>query len=258
MKKAIAINLAAGVMYAVPAEYVICHWNASFVCLVWWYCCWVFFIYNLNFIFSNWKKHGGITLVLLSIYLVVISMTLPLLALSRDIFSLHTPNNQQGFLASARKKELTVVAESLLDHNLSSLDMTYGNELSVEPLAGYTSDISIPRRTKQLLSRYQFNIVHIDDRQKIVSFRYYSFQRKSLFYIYARNELKPPLLMSPAITEADIGEWNDVLRIASYAPYSFVQHDFEPAIVCPHLVKTLGTDLMETFRTREYYLLLRR
>ena len=168
-------------VYAVPAGYFICHWEFIFCLFGLVVLLLGLFIYNLNFIFSNWKKHGGITLVLLSIYLVVIFMTLPLLALSRDIFSLHTPNNQQAS-SFRKKKELTVVAESLLDHNLSSLDMTYGNELSVEPLAGYTSDISIPRRTKQLLSRYQFNIVHIDHRQKIVSFRYYSFQKKSLFY----------------------------------------------------------------------------
>lgn len=185
-------------------------------------------------IFTMWHKYKYFSFIPFAISLIF----LPLLILSgsvgRKIGMYNTPSYPDKYFNEGRKKELTAIAEELLQNQ---------NDKSKQVI-------------EEKLKRHYLMIRNVDHYSNIVEFGYYRPRTWSI-YIFAKNGLPEIYSISPIITEDDIHSWAELVNIIKtgndLSKYSRDEIVFVPEIVYPFLMKDLDKTFVDKLAAMESY-----
>ena len=93
--------------------------------------------------------------------------------------------------------------------------------------------------------------MEVDDTQSLVTFNYYH-MRAWYRYTYTTNKEIPLGIRPPTITEGDIEDWSELIRIAKQGDHATADEAsrivFCPNIVYPYLTQTLGQAQMDSLK----------
>jgi hypothetical protein len=112
--------------------------------------------------------------------------------------------------------------------------------------------MAVPPETARVLEKYGFRDAQIDDAQSLVTFNYYHMRA---WYSYTYTTVKSVALGNrpPVITEADIEDWTELVRIAkqgsSATPDEASRIVFNPSIVYPYLQQQLGQAELDSLKS---------
>jgi hypothetical protein len=203
-------------------------------------------LFNVVSIFLLWKQHhlrafiplGTLAFSMVAAFLVA--------SFGTGFVLRNTPARPDSFFNNQTKAELTEAAKRLVGNDFKEIILQPDKPAEVRMIAGHQGK-EVDPKILAVLSKYGFVRADIDDRQEIVAFGY-SHLRTWFDYIWAKNGLSEPDLMPSTITEVDIEDWTELIRIAKHSEGSGA---FYPSIVYPYLNEALSSELLNQFRNSD-------
>lgn len=205
-------------------------------------CFGVLALFNVASIFVLWKRHHLRAFLPLGTLAFSVVASFLVAGFGTRFVLRNTPNQPDSFFNNQTKAELTDTAGHLVGNGFKEIILQPDKPAEVRMIAGRQRK-EIDPKILAVLSKYGFVRANIDDRQEIVMFSYYHL-RTSFDYIWAKNGLSEPDLMPSTITEVDIEDWTELIRIAKHSEGSGA---FYPSIVYPYLNEALGSEMLNQF-----------
>jgi hypothetical protein len=158
-----------------------------------------------------------------------------------------TPGRPDTFLNGQAKLDLEKVANRLLGQSFKEI-LTHPESLTeIHMVSGYQQK-EVPPDILKTLQHYGFQRIFIDDSQSLVKFGHYHL-RIWYEYIYTTNDFLPLYSRPQKITEVDIEDWSELLRIAKQGDHATKEEKerlvFTPPIVYPYLERELGKEFLQ-------------
>ncbi|MDR3612686.1 MAG: hypothetical protein P4L53_03915 [Candidatus Obscuribacterales bacterium] len=156
-----------------------------------------------------------------------------------------TPSDPESFLTAKNRMDLEQVAARLLGQSIKTVSVQTDAQVQ---MVDEHPHISIPSDIFQKLLKYDCQSVDIDDDQSLVTF---NFRRGRRWYGYTFTASKsiPLSRRPPKITERDIEDWSELIRIAKQGNHATAEEArnivFTPSVAYPYLQKELGQDVLE-------------
>ena len=208
-------------------------------------------VVNFVFIFGLWKRHRLRAFIPSATYVLSGVFAFLFMGYGTDFVLRNTPCRPDSFFNNQTKAELTDVAEHLVGNGFKKIITSPDKPVEVCMLTGHQKKDLDPK-ILAIMSKYGFIQADIDDCQEIVTFGYYH-PRTWLNYTWAKNGLSEPNSMPSEITEVDIENWAELIRIAEQIEPTTQRRresiEFEPSIVCPYLSAALGPEMLDRFRS---------
>ena len=160
-----------------------------------------------------------------------------------------TPCSPDSFLRGQAKSDLEEAATRALGHSFKMISA--GPPITAEMVEAHPQQ-PIPPQTIRVLEKYGFRDAQIDDAQSLVTFNYYH-MRGWYSYTYTTDKSVALADQPPVITEADVEDWTELIRIAkqgsSATPDEASRIVFCPSIVYPYLQQQLGQAELDGFKS---------
>jgi hypothetical protein len=199
-------------------------------------------LFNIVSIFVLWKRHHLRAFVPLTTLAISIVASFLVGGFGTDFLLRNTPSRPDSFFNNQTKAELTDTAEHLVGNGFKEIILQPDKPI-VHMIAG-RQEKEVDPKILAVMNKYGFVRADIDDSQKIVMFGY-SHLRTSFDYIWAKNGLSEPDLMPSTITDNDIEDWTELIRMAKHSEGSGA---FYPSIVYPFLNEALGSEILNQLR----------
>jgi len=203
---------------------------------------------NVASVFALWDRHRFRAFYPIVVFVAAITLCFEGMPYADQIALSGTPCSPDSFLVAQAKSDLEKAATQTLGQSFKTV---YANPHEQPKMIAGHSQKAVPPDMAGALRRYGFQFTEIDDAQSLVIFRYLHL-RRWYRYTYTTNKLVPLGSRPPTITEVDIEDWSELIRIAKQGDHATGEEAcrivFCPEIVYPYLRKELGQDLLERLR----------
>ncbi|MGA2092367.1 MAG: hypothetical protein ABSH16_03025 [Sedimentisphaerales bacterium] len=157
-----------------------------------------------------------------------------------------TPSDPSSFLKGQTKIELENIASRLLNQSFKEIITYPFFPTEIHMISGHRQK-EVPPDIQKTLRHYGFQRTFIDDSLSLVKFSH-CHRRTWYNYIYTTNEFLPLYSRPLKITEVDIEDWSELIRIAKQGDHATEKEKesiaFTPTIVYPFLKQELGQEFL--------------
>ena len=206
---------------------------------------------NIYAIFVFWKRHRrGAFLPILS-YALAVALWFWGTPFSTRLLLAGTPDDPDSFLTIKTKAEMADIANKLLGQSFKEVRTYPGDPTVVKMISGFPQN-ELPSEIPRKLRALGFERTFIDDNKALVVFSHYHL-RKWCDYLYSKKPLLPLYARPSELSEVDIDDWSELIRIAKQSPeapeFSRDSISFEPSIIYSYLEEQLGRDVLKHIKT---------
>lgn len=205
-------------------------------------------VVNILKALKRWRRHKTKSLIPLALIAFAVVSFIPAARLGSILSEIDTPLHPVSYFSEDREHDMTELAEALLDYPINEIREGYDSmEIFTNDNVLY-QDIDF-EPIKEKLRNSDFHYARVDYVQKIV--RLYSRKHRIWCnYIYARSGLGYPYTTMPCkITDADILDWNEIIKIACVRYGEAYRNkgcfSFLPTITYPLLEKGINEELLD-------------
>jgi hypothetical protein len=206
-------------------------------------------LFNIASIFILWKRHRLRAFIPLATLAISVAASFLVAGFGTDLVLRNTPSQPDSFFNNQTKTELTDTAKHLVGNGFKEI-ILQSDKPMVHMIAG-RREKEVDPKILTVMTKYGFVRADIDDTQKIVMFGY-PHLRTWFDYIWTQNGLSEPDLMPSTITEVDIEDWTELIRIAKQndpaTQKSLASISFYPSVVYPYLSDALGPEMLNQFK----------
>lgn len=197
-------------------------------------------LWNFCSIFVLWGRYGIRAFYPAICFVLAVTLSFQGSRYGTRIMLAGTPCRPETFLKSQTKLDLEKAATELLGH---SFKIVSANPAAPALMVSGHKEETSPSTAINVMQKYGFREVEVDDFQSLVTFSYYH-MRGWYRYTYTTDKLVPLSSRPPTITEADIGDWSELIRIALQGDHATADEStrivFSPEIVYPYLLQQIG------------------
>jgi hypothetical protein len=194
-------------------------------------------------VFVLWKKHHLRALVPLGSFAGAVLIFVFGGRYGTDIVLRRSPARPDSFFQGQTRKDLTQIAERLVGNGFKEIVTFPSEPTKVHMIAGHPVE-DVPPDIQATLRRYGFQMTYVDNRCNIVEFSC-SHLRTWHDYIWSKSGLSEPDSMPATITDVDIEDWEELIRIANQGTTCSGGVSFYPNIVYPYLNEVLGEKMLD-------------
>jgi len=159
-----------------------------------------------------------------------------------------TPCSPDSFLSGQTKIDLEKAATEALGQSFKFIRCD--PPVQVQMIVGHPQKPA-PADTINALRKYGFRAMEVDDAESLATFSYYH-MRAWYRYTYTTNKQVSLDSRSPGITETDIEDWSELIRIARQGDHATAAEAativFRPSVVYPYLKETLGQAQLDSLK----------
>jgi hypothetical protein len=159
-----------------------------------------------------------------------------------------TPSYPDSFLKEKTKVELENIASCLLNQSFKDIITYPFFPTEIHMISGHQQK-EVPPDIQKTLRHYRFQRTFIDDSLSLVKFSH-CYRRTWYDYIYTTNEFLPLYSRPLKITEVDIEDWSELIRIAKQGDHATEEEKrrigFTPTIVYPFFKQELGQEFLQS------------
>ena len=205
-------------------------------------------VWNIAYIFCLWSRYGFRAFYPVVVFAVAIAICGRGDDYAVQLMLVGTPGSPDSFLVGQTKADLEQAAVQTLGRSFKrvSVDPNWKSQM----VLGHPQR-DVPAEMTSVLGRYGFQYAEIDDTQSLVVF-HHARLRTWRRYIYTANKLSPPGFREPTITEVDMEDWSELIRIANQGDHASPEEEmrmvFTPQIAYPFLQRQLGQDLLDRIK----------
>ncbi len=196
--------------------------------------------WNLCSVFILWGRYGFRAVYPAVCFVLAVTLSFQGSRYATRIMLAGTPCSPDSFLKGQTKLDLEKAATQILGHSFKTIPAN--PSARAQMIRGYPQK-AVPPDVINTLQKYGFRDVEVDDSQSLVTFNYYH-MRAWYRYTYTTDDLVPLISRPPTLTEADIEDWSELIRIAKQGDHATSEEAsrivFSPGIVYPYLQREIG------------------